>query len=240
MRAGRRGRTSGLPATHAHPPCRPAPALAGPGNAQARRTRTAPGDSGPAAAPMRHRASTTRRHPTVSEVAGAGRCRAQPVPPAGAACTDAPVAQGAGREVGAGLVALRAVVGKPVDVLLAGVDDRCAGVEDCHVAQEPIREVLDHAGMLGPWLPWGEPTPIAAGGSAPADRRAPSNGSGSSRRNSVPRVACPSAAPRGGHCGGGSAGCGPHPAASAAGRSARTTITSLVVRFMPLGSRVVG
>lgn len=58
------------------------------------------------------------------------------------------LAKGAGCEVGAGLVALRAVVGKPVDVLLASLDDRRARVEASHVAQEPTREVLDHGSML--------------------------------------------------------------------------------------------
>jgi ribosomal protein S18 acetylase RimI-like enzyme len=63
---------------------------------------------------------------------------------------DIELAEGRGGEVGAGLVALRAVVGQSVDIMLAGLDDRCAGVETGYAAQESIREVLDHGGNARP------------------------------------------------------------------------------------------
>nr|BFE73719.1 hypothetical protein GCM10020092_070200 [Actinoplanes digitatis] len=57
---------------------------------------------------------------------------------------DLELAQGADGEIGAGLMALRAVVGQAVDILLAGLDDRRAGVEADHLTKKPVREVVDH------------------------------------------------------------------------------------------------
>lgn len=71
---------------------------------------------------------------------------------------DLEFAQGANCEVGAGLVPLRAVVGKPVDILLARLDDRRAGIKAGHLRQQSIRELLDHGGnsvvAAGPWIRW--------------------------------------------------------------------------------------
>lgn len=53
-------------------------------------------------------------------------------------------AQGAGGEVGAGLVTVRAVVGEAVGVLLAGLDHCGARIEAPHLPQQRVGDVLAH------------------------------------------------------------------------------------------------